>query len=206
MGADPRFMINAATILVAGLIWLGIVAALRLGKKGFAFLTFFTVFYVYLFKVLDYTLFQYQSLLILKHWMPNLRLNGQAAADSLNLVPLITLTPADVTTSFLNILMLVPFGFGLPFITDLRMKPVVLAGALFSIVIELMQLSTGILANATFRVADINDVIFNTTGVAIGYIMFAGFTRIYRHASRDWGIRTHPLSRHITERPQIAAR
>jgi glycopeptide antibiotics resistance protein len=203
MLADPRFIVSAAPILLAGLIWLGIVVALW--KKGFAFLTFFTVFYIYLFKVLDYALFQYQSLLILRQWMPNLRLNGLAATDVMNLAPLVTLTPADVTTSLLNVLMLVPFGFGLPFITNLRMGSVVLAGALFSIAIELLQLSTGILANTTFRVADINDVIFNTTGAAIGYILFVGFTRIYRHVSRNWRISTHPLSRHITERPQIAA-
>jgi len=198
MRADPQFMVSMATMLVAGLLWLAAVMALR--KKGFAFLAFFTVFYVYLFKVLDYTLFQYQSLLVLKHWMPNLRLNGLAATDSLNLIPLVGLTPADAMTSLLNILMLVPFGFGLPFITRLRMKGVVLSGALFSILIELMQLSTGILANTTFRVADINDVIFNTTGAAIGYVMFAGFTRMYRRVSRDWD---DPISRHITERPQI---
>ena len=201
MRADPQFMVSMATMLVAGLLWLAAVMALR--KKGFAFLAFFTVFYVYLFKVLDYTLFQYQSLLVLKHWMPNLRLNGLAAADSLNLVPLVGLTPADATTSLLNILMLVPFGFGLPFITRLRMKGVVLSGALFSILIELMQLSTGILANTTFRVADINDVIFNTTGAAIGYVMFVGFTRTYRRVSRDWG---DPISQHIAERPQIEIR
>lgn len=204
MGADPRLIVYAAPILLAVLTWLGIVLALR--KKGFAFLTFFTVFYVYLFKVLDYTLFQYQSLLVLRQWMPGLRLNGLAATDSMNLVPLVGLTPADMATSLLNILMLVPFGFGLPFITDLRMKGVVLAGALFSIGIELSQLATGAFAGATFRVADINDVIFNTTGTAIGYILFAGFTRAYRHASRNWGISAHPLSRHITERPQLAAR
>ncbi|HEV7694149.1 MAG TPA: VanZ family protein [Hyphomonadaceae bacterium] len=201
MRADPQFIVSMATVLVAGLLWLAVVMALR--KKGFAFLAFFTVFYVYLFKVLDYTLFQYQSLLVLKQWMPNLRLNGLAASDSLNLIPLFELTPADATTSLLNILMLVPFGFGLPFITRLRMKGVVLSGALFSILIELMQLSTGILARTTFRVADINDVIFNTTGAAIGYLMFAGFTRGYRRVSSGWGIRMHPVLRHIAERPQI---
>src|SRR5690349_542780 len=203
MGADPRLIVYAAPILLAGLAWLGIVFALR--RKGFAFLAFFTIFYVYVFKVLDYTLFQYQSLLVLKQWMPNLRLNGLTATDSLNIVPLVALTPADVTTSLLNILMFVPFGFGLPFITDLRMKGVVLAGALFSIAIELSQLVSGALARTTFRVADVNDVIFNTAGAVIGYLMFAGFARVYRHVSRDWGIRTHPLSQRITERPQIGS-
>jgi glycopeptide antibiotics resistance protein len=135
--------------------------------------------------------------------MPNIVLNGQEAGESMNLIPLVTLTSADLRTSLLNILMMVPFGFGLPFITSLRMKTVVLSGALFSIGIELLQFSTGILANITFRVADINDVIFNTAGAAIGYVMFVGFTRLYRRLSRDWGIGMNPISRHITERPQV---
>jgi glycopeptide antibiotics resistance protein len=111
--------------------------------------------------------------------MPHLILNGQTAEKSTNLIPLITLTGQDLKTSLLNILLFVPFGFGLPFITNLRMKQIIFVGALFSIVIELLQLTTGLLANITFRVADINDVIFNILGVAIGYILFVGFRHLY---------------------------
>jgi glycopeptide antibiotics resistance protein len=186
------------------LIWIGIVTFLRLKKKkSFTYLVFFTLFYVYLVKVLDYTLIQFQSLVLLKYFMPNLILNGQTAGKSLNLIPLITLTPHDLETSLLNILLLVPFGFGLPFITDLRMKKVVVLGALFSIVIEFLQLITGFLAKITFRIADINDVIFNTVGVAIGYMLFVGLIRIYRQISQNWKISANPISRYIAERPQV---
>jgi glycopeptide antibiotics resistance protein len=70
---------------------------------------------------------------------------------------------------------MMPFGFGLQFITNFRMKKVVVIGALFSIGIESLQLITGLLANMTFRIADVNDVIFNTVGVAIGYTLFVAF-------------------------------
>jgi glycopeptide antibiotics resistance protein len=106
-------------------------------------------------------------------------------------------------TSLLNILLLIPFGFGLPFITNLHMKKIVVIGVLFSVVIEFLQLVTGFMARITFRVADINDVIFNTVGVAIGYILFVGFVRIYRHISHNWEISANPILRHIAERPQI---
>jgi len=135
--------------------------------------------------------------------MPGLILNGQTAGKEMNLIPLITLTPQDLKTSLLNILLLIPFGFGLPFITNYRMKKIVVIGALFSIVIELMQLITGSIAKITFRIADINDVIFNTVGVAIGYILFVGFVRIYRHISYNWEISANPILRYIAERPQI---
>jgi glycopeptide antibiotics resistance protein len=110
-------------------------------------------------------------------------LNGIEAGKSLNLIPLITLTLEDLKTSFLNILLMIPFGFGLPFIANLRMKRVVIIGVLFSIGIELLQFLTGLMAGITFRVADINDVIFNTFGVVVGYVLFTGFMRIYRHIS-----------------------
>jgi glycopeptide antibiotics resistance protein len=83
------------------------------------------------------------------------------------------------------------------------MKKIVVMGALFSIVIELLQLITGFIAKMTFRIADINDVIFNTVGVAIGYILFVGFVRIYRHISHNWEVSANPILRYIAERPQI---
>ncbi len=195
---------NVLTILLFSLIWIGTVAFLRVKKrKSLIYLIFFTIFYIYLFKVLDYTLFQFQSLLLLKYFSSNLILNGVGAGKSLNLLPLITLTPEDVKTSLLNILLLIPFGFGLPFITNFRMRRIVLIGALFSIIIELLQLITGLLANITFRIADINDVLFNTIGVAIGYMLFFEFLRFYRKISFTEKISTNPLLKYIAERPQI---
>jgi glycopeptide antibiotics resistance protein len=192
------------TVLLFGLIWIGIVAFLLLKKKkSLVYLIFFTIFYVYLFKVLDYTLIQFQSLLLLKYFAPDLILNGQTAGKSMNLVPLITLTSQDLKTSLLNILLLIPFGFGLPFITNFRMKKVVVIGALFGIVIEFLQLITGFIARITFRIADINDVIFNTVGVVVGYILFVGFVRICRHASHNWDISANSILRYIAEQPQI---
>ncbi len=196
--------INAVTILIVGLIWLGISAFLLLKKKkNLVYLLFFTIFYIYLYKVLDYTLLQFQSLLLLQHFLPNLMLNGIEAGKSLNLIPLATLTLEDVKTSLLNILMMLPFGFGLPFVTNLRFKRVVIAGLLLSIVIEFLQLVTGFTANMTFRVADINDLIFNTIGVAVGYILFVAFVRIYRHTIRNWKMRANPILRYIADRPQV---
>lgn len=186
------------------MIWIGIMTFLRLkGQKSFVYLTFFTIFYAYIIEVLDYTLIQFQSLLLLKYFKPGLILQGQAAGKSLNLIPLITLTPGDIQTSLLNILLLIPFGFGLPFITDFRMKRVVVMGGLVSIGIELLQLMSGLVARITFRVADINDVIFNTLGVLIGYMLFVGFVRVYRHLSRNWKIAANPILRYIALRPQI---
>ncbi len=191
-------------LLLFGLIWICIVTFLWLKKKkGIVYMIFFTIFYFYIAKVLDYTLIQFQSLILLRHFIPDLILQGQTVGKDMNLIPLITLTPQDMKTSLLNILLLIPFGFGLPFITNFRMKKIVVIGTLFSIGIEFLQLITGFMARITFRIADINDVIFNTVGVTVGCILFVEFVRIYRHASHDWDIATNPILRYIAERPQI---
>lgn len=183
-----RLVIGWLPILLCGLLWSAIVVFLRIKHKtNLVYLAFFMIFSIYLYKVLDYTLFQFQSLLLLKHLVPDLVLNGIAREERVNLVPLVTLTHGDVRTSLLNVLLMLPFGFGLPFITKFRTLQIVGIGALFSIFIELLQLTTGLLAQMTFRVADINDVIFNTVGVAAGYVVFAGcarsFPRIVGHVA-----------------------
>lgn len=196
--------INTITMLLVGLIWIGISTFLLLKKKkGLIYVLFFTIFYIYIYKVLDYTLIQFQSLLLLKHFLPDLMLNGFSDGINMNLIPLATLTLEDVKTSLLNILFMLPFGFGLPFITNLRFKKVVIAGLLVSVVIEFLQLITGFMANTTFRVADANDLIFNTVGVAIGYMLFVAFVRIYRRIYRNWNISANPILRYIAERPQV---
>jgi glycopeptide antibiotics resistance protein len=196
--------INVATMLLVGLVWLGAVMFFWLKKKkGAVYLIFFTMFYVYIIKVFDYTLFQFQSLLVLKYFMPSVILNGLTAVKSVNLIPLATLTFHDLRISLLNILLFIPFGFGLPFITNFRFKKVVFIGALFSVGIEFLQLATGFIANITFRVTDINDVIFNTVGAIIGYILFVVFVRVYRRVFRNWKMSVNPILRYIAERPQI---
>jgi glycopeptide antibiotics resistance protein len=179
-----RFVIGLSTILLFCSIWLGIVAFLRVRKKkSLVQLLLFTIFYIYLYKVLDYTLFQFQSLLLLKHFIPGLMLNGVTAGNTVNLIPLITLTSDDLRTSLLNILLMMPFGFGLPFLTNYSVKRILVMGALFTVAIELLQLLTGLTAKMTFRIADINDVVFNMVGVAIGYVLFVGFVRVYSRIS-----------------------
>lgn len=196
-----RMNFNLLIVVLFAVIWLSIILSLR-SKKSPAFLIFFTLFYIYIFKVLDYTLFQFQSLILLKLFNPHLILNGQAAGEELNLIPFITLTPQDLQTSLLNVLLMMPFGFGLPFITNYRLKKIVVLGALFSIIIEFTQLVTGYMAKITFRVADINDVIFNTLGVALGYVLFVGFMNAYRRLTHNVEMPTNLLARYIAERPQ----
>lgn len=190
--------VMVSTVAVAGVVWLALVWHLHRRGRNVVYVALFTVFFVYGFKVLDYTLFQFQSLLLLEHFDLNLILNGVPEDERLNLVPVMTLESADVRTSLLNVAMMVPFGLGLPFLTALRWRSVVAAGALVSVAIELLQLATGMLGGITFRVADVNDVIFNAAGTGLGCLLFS--------AVAAPGRPLHPLRRRAMEGARPAPR
>jgi glycopeptide antibiotics resistance protein len=67
-----------------------------------------------------------------------------------------------------NLALLFPFGMYLPLLFPKRNRffSVLIASLLFSVIIETIQLIT------RFRVADIDDVLLNTTGALLGFILF----------------------------------
>lgn len=84
---------------------------------------------------------------------------------------------------YLNLLLTVPFGFGLPFVLSVSLRVVVVVGFLFSVLIETAQLLADYthVAMPTWSV-DINDVILNTTGVVLGVLGFVVAQEAYRAA------------------------
>lgn len=193
---------DVAVFFLFSVIWLTLILFLKKRhKKSGIFLFFFTLFYIYLFTVLHYTLFQFQSLLVLKLILSDLILRGLEAEEHINLIPLLMLSADDIQTSLLNILLFLPFGVGLPLITSFRMKQVIFTGSLLSIGIEALQFSTGYLAGMTFRIADINDVFFNTVGTAVGYIIFITFIKWLRPLFH--GNAKNALIAYILRRPQV---
>lgn len=71
-----------------------------------------------------------------------------------------------------NIILFIPIGFLLPMIYDIKGKYVILIGCLFSSFIELFQLVLP-------RWTDIDDVLLNTFGVLIGYLLYKLYVKIY---------------------------
>jgi glycopeptide antibiotics resistance protein len=175
-------LFSVFAVMLAAALWFILFNRLRRNKADPLYLLFFTVFYVYIIAVLYLTLYDFQVLVVLKTFEPNLILKGQLPGKNLNLVPLINLTSADLQVSLLNILMLMPFGFGLPFVAKrVHFRKAVLSGALFSFCIELSQLISGLVSKTAFRIADVNDIIFNTLGAAIGFGLFICFAHICLH-------------------------
>ena len=102
-----------------------------------------------------------------------------------NLVPLASLAdalvsgshPSVVQQSIGNIVLLMPLGLYLPVLEPRARRAIVTIGAglALSLAIELGQLAISTALGYTYKIADIDDVILNTAGVALGYTLFAIF-------------------------------
>lgn len=84
-----------------------------------------------------------------------------------NLIPIIDIvnSPLDyIRNTVLNIILFVPLGFLLPMIwREYRsLRTTVLAGLMLSVLIEVLQIFT-------FRLTDVDDLITNTAGAALGF-------------------------------------
>lgn len=92
-----------------------------------------------------------------------------------NLIPLIDIVSdpiAYTVNTLLNILLFMPLGFLMPAIWEeyRSMKKIVLFGFGMSVLIETMQMFT-------YRLTDIDDLIFNTIGAAVGYYIYILFLK-----------------------------
>lgn len=128
-------------------------------------------FYVYVFMVLTLTGYFILFREVSSHgWWENMQLRVHSH-DHVNFTPwqvfkIYKLSDKQVTGNFV---MLLPLGIYLPLMYK-RIKgffPVVIICMLVSIAIELMQLAT------SYRSTDIDDVILNTSGAVVGYLLYA---------------------------------
>lgn len=90
-----------------------------------------------------------------------------------NFIPLldIVLSPK---TSLLNILLFIPLGIFLPILWkekyNNKFLKILMFGFVLSLVVEVLQIFT-------FRLTDINDLITNTLGTIIGYLLYVKFLK-----------------------------
>lgn len=88
---------------------------------------------------------------------------------------------SDFTNSFLNVVLFVPLGFFLPVFWK-HFKPVfrtVLFGFCTSLLIEVLQIFT-------FRASDVNDLMTNTLGALIGWILARITLRLFPNIAPGW--------------------
>lgn len=89
---------------------------------------------------------------------------------NLNLVPFVGMID-DLKNSILNVALFVPMGFFLPVLWHRfrKMGHCIFFGFCFSLTVELLQM-------LTFRATDVNDLITNTAGTLVGFLLAKGWT------------------------------
>jgi len=84
----------------------------------------------------------------------------------------------------LNILMMIPFGFLYPIIKNKGVIETVSVTLLFSLIIECFQLLRVWWDSVEIRIFDVTDLITNTIGGLIGYLIFAVLDELFKKVKK----------------------
>ena len=160
------------------LILIVVLAILWRRQHSVSYLVFFSIFWVYVMVGLDKAFFPIQINGLYVDVMRQAPLMSQV-----NLVPLYFskygLSVAGYFGLLDNILLTVPFGFGLNFLSRLRLKDFLWLSITVGFGIEAVQFVMTLILRYPYRVVDINDVLLNAVGALIGYGLFKVFAWLY---------------------------
>ncbi len=150
-------------------LWV-IVGALRRRQQSLFDVIVQSSFYLYIFSVLTLTGYFVFFHHVSAHGWWQRMVHRVATNDKVSLEPFLFLKARHVFTYDVvgNFMMLMPLGIYLPILYK-RIRhfvAVTLVAMLVSVTIELMQLATNV------RITDINDVILNTAGAAVGFMVY----------------------------------
>ncbi len=174
-------MISRVYAYIAGTLLLVVFVAFRIVKhKDINRTVLISCFILYLTAIAAITLFP----IYYSHSMYGA---GKTLKNAVQLKPFRTISPILKYGSnkliteqiFCNVIMTLPFGIMFPMILK-RRKPYICLPfmIIFPLLIEGMQLLLGMIAGTYYRMCDIDDVILNTLGAAVGYIIYIVFSFI----------------------------
>jgi glycopeptide antibiotics resistance protein len=193
---------NGFTWLIGMAILTVLLFVLR--RRGIFYLLFFSIFWVYLLVLVSVTVFpiplgmgggfKFETI-----WA---QIVSMFKFSGLNLIPLYfgncwDLPRACAIGIYENILMTVPFGFGINFIARLRKRDFIWLAFAVGLVIEATQFALDLLLGGVYRTVDVNDVLFNALGVWIGVGLFFGFARLFMAITERFEIRRTGLLAYI---------
>lgn len=109
--------------------------------------------------------------------LPNIfNIKNEYFLQSINLIPFRDLYYGygfAKREAFYNVLMMIPFGFLFPLLSKRNMIHTIFVTFLFSLLIESLQLLTVLFNRIDARTFDVTDLITNSIGGIIGYILFS---------------------------------
>lgn len=178
------------------LILIVVLAILWRRQHSVSYLVFFSIFWVYVMVGLDKAFFPIQINGLYVDVMRQAPLMSQV-----NLVPLYFskygLSVAGYFGLLDNILLTVPFGFGLNFLSRLRLKDFLWLSITVGFGIEAVQFVMTLILRYPYRVVDINDVLLNAVGALIGYGLFKVFAWLYLAIIQPLNIKPRGLLAYI---------
>ena len=184
-----------STAWLIGLAILVVPLIVLRGRGGF-YLFFFSIFWVYLLVLVSVTVFPLPVGMDAGFRYPSIwaQIDAMFHYSGLNLVPLYfgncwDLPRACAIGIYENILMTVPFGFGLNFIARLRSRDFIWLAFALGLLIETTQFALDLILGGVYRSVDANDVLFNGMGVWIGYGLFLVFAWIFLFMARRFRLR-----------------
>lgn len=181
--------ISVITFVITGFI-------LYRKKRSFSYLFFLSIFWIYLTFVVDSVFFP-------------MAISGAFAEasrkscplPSINLMPLYFGPYPEPGRVFLyciqNIILTVPFGFGVNFIFRTRLRVIALLSLIVGFIFESTQYILSLLLGYCYRVSDINDIIFNFIGSIIGYGLFRIFLWYYTMITTKFQIKHNGIMRYV---------
>ncbi|NOK64351.1 MAG: hypothetical protein GFH27_549431n39 [Chloroflexi bacterium AL-W] len=118
-----------------------------------------------------------------------------------NLIPFYFGPYAALEGSFIssmqNILLTMPFGFGLHFLIQLKSKHYLWIAPALGLVFEGLQYILSLLLGYFYRFVDINDLLFNALGVLIGYGLLRIFAFVYMTTTEKFSIEHEGISAYV---------
>lgn len=180
--------------LLIGIIVMVIVQEILWRRNvSYSYLFFFSLFWIYLLFVIGLILF---PMPIPDHfWLVSIQ-------QTLRILSSINLIPFDygqfrhldpwflyVREIYQNILLTIPFGFGICVITPILRKNIIWLGLAVGVCTETAQLVMCLVLGSLYRGIDINDTIMNALGVYLGYLLFLLFSWLYMNVIRHFKIK-----------------
>src|SRR5258706_4037002 len=182
-----------AVDLFVGLIVLFIIlTVLWKQKRSFAYMFFFSVFWIYLMGVFSVVVFPFP----IGVGNPNFK-------PSINLIPLhfgdCSFVMLCIRNIYENVLLTMPFGFGISFIARIKSQNILWLALAVGFSFEITQLVISLIFKSAFRSVDINDVILNAIGVLLGYGVFRIFGWLFAYVTDRVEIRHQTIFAYIDD-------
>jgi glycopeptide antibiotics resistance protein len=143
-------------------------------KQSLPYLVFFSVFWVYLLAVISVVIFPIAI---------NMDFVNKAFTPNIDLIPFYFSSGSILKFCVIeivgNIILTVPFGFGINFLTRVKPRKFLWFSLAVGFTFEFSQLVISIAFRSRSRTIDINDAMLNTLGVLLGYVLFRAFAWTY---------------------------